>query len=144
MQQWMKNKKVRIWVPPFIGFLFYGSWALLANSCWLHVIPLINIVSHTEGSREAALTAGLTQGAYSFTVTLLLSLIIEWLFQRLTSWPLRSLWVFFIALTLLISTSAGVNIIVGTPNVLLTILPGLIVSTFYTGGYILALRRIHP
>ena len=147
IQQWIGNKKVRVWVPPIAGFLFYGGWALLANSGLLsELLPkemLINAAGNTEGGREAALLAGLTQGSYSFTVTLILALIVEWLFQRLSGWPLRSIWVFCVAFVVLVSTSAGVNIIAGTPNVVLTILPGLVVSSLYTLVYILALRRIH-
>lgn len=147
MQQWVSHKKVRVWVPPIAGFLFYGGWALLANSGLLsELLPegtLVNAAGNAEGGHEAALIAGLTQGSYSFTVTLLLALIVEGLFQRLSGWPLRSVWVFCVAFVVLVSTSAGVNIMVGTPNVALTILPGLVVSSLYTVVYILALRRIH-
>lgn len=129
MKRYLHNKTLRMWVPPISGFLFYGTWAMLINSPWLM----------SNGSLESAAKAALTQGSYSFVITLALALMVEWLFVRLHAIPGRAVWVFFIAVALLAVTSSGLNILAGTPNVLLTILPGLLVSAVYTGIYILAL-----
>jgi hypothetical protein len=118
---------IRIIVPPVSGFLFYGAWAMWVN------------YSH---GWDYAITAGLTQGTYSFTITLLLAVVVEWLFIRLANVYLRSLWIFLVAAILLASTSVGVNILTGTPEVLWTVLPGLMVSLTYTVVYIIGLNAL--
>ena len=54
----------------------------------------------------------------------------------------RNLWVGLVACLILYSTSWGVNAFTGTPNILLTILPGAVVSTIYTVIYIIALNKV--
>ncbi|ODS23924.1 hypothetical protein AB835_06285 [Candidatus Endobugula sertula] len=127
MQQWINNQKVRIWVPPTVGFLVYGCWALYINS--------------SHGWMSAG-KAAFTQGSYSFVVTLVLAVSVEWLFTRWLTVPLCSLWVFLVALTLLSFTSTGLHILAGTPNVLWTILPGLSISAVYTLIYVVALNKL--
>jgi hypothetical protein len=121
------NKILRILVPPISGFLFYGGWAFFIN------------YSH---GWEDAITAGLTQGSYSFFITLVLALVVEWLFVRLAEVPLRSFWVFLIGAILLAGTSVSVNLLTGTPEILWTVLPGLMVSLVYMMLYIVALNKL--
>jgi len=121
------NAKVRILIPPITGFLFYGAWALLINS---------------EHGWMPACKAALTQGSYSFIVTLILALLIEWLFVRLNGVKGRSLWVLLFAVLILAITSSTLNFVAGTPNILWTILPGLLVSSVYSVLYIAALNRL--
>jgi len=123
----LRHAAVRILVPPLAGLLFYGIWAF-----WVNV----------EFGELAAFKAAATQGGYSFTITLLLAIVIEWLFKALKAVSLRQWWVGIIACTLLYSTSWGINVLTGTPNILLTILPGAAVSTIYTILYILTLSKI--
>lgn len=122
-----QNPKVRILVPPVAGFLFYGAWALWVNSPY---------------GWEHSVIAGLTQGSYSFTITLVLAIVIELLFVRLTGVPLRSVWVFLIGAVLLVCTSVGINVLTGTPEILWTVLPGLVISLIYTVIYIVALNKL--
>lgn len=91
-----------------------------------------------------ALRAALTQGSYSFVITLILTGLMEWLFSCLSGWQKRDR---FYASTLpvcllLYLSSYTVNFLAGTPNILLTILPGAILSTLYTFSYIGALAKI--
>ena len=130
---YLQNQTLRVWIPPITGFLFYGSWALLINS---------GVLIADQGSLSAGVKAGLTQGSYSFVITLVLTVMIEWLFVRLQPVPLRSVWVFLLALLVLVVTSSGVNVLAGTPNVLWTILPGLVVSAVYTVLHIVTLHRV--
>lgn len=123
----LQNAAVRILVPPLMGLLFYGTWAFWVNS---------------EFGYAAAFRAAATQGAYSFTITLLLALVVEWLFVLFKSMPWRQCWVGIIACLLLYSTSWGVNALTGTPNILWTILPGAAVSTVYTVFYIITLSKL--
>ncbi|MFT6388239.1 MAG: hypothetical protein ACJAUP_001617 [Cellvibrionaceae bacterium] len=123
----LQNAALRILVPPLAGLLFYGGWAFLINA---------------EFGPSVAFRAAATQGGYSFTITLLLALMIEWLFTSFKALPGRQWWAGSIACILLYSTSWGVNAITGTPNILLTILPGAAVSTVYTVIYVLTLIKI--
>ncbi len=123
----LSNTLLRVLIPPFAGLLFYGSWAFWVN---------------LEHGLMAATKAAATQGGYSFTITLVLSLVIEWLFRLMKHMPFYPFWVGFIACILLYSTSYGVNALTGTPNVILTILPGAAISTIYTVLYIVTLKRL--
>ena len=118
---------VRLLVPPFIGFLFYGGWAFWVNY---------------EAGQTLALKAAFTQGAYSFTITLVLALLIEWLFSRFKKWPFHLFFIGLITCSFLYVTSWSLNYFAGTPNILLTILPGAAVSTVYTIIYILGLSKL--
>lgn len=87
---------------------------------------------------DMALRAALTQGIYSFVVTLILTGLMEWLFSYLGKCSKRGR---FYGSTvpvclLLYLSSYSVNYLSGTPNILLTILPGAMFSTLYTFSYI--------
>ena len=131
MPAWIHNKILRLWIPPIAGFLFYGAWAFFIN------------FSH---GWDSAITAAFTQGGYSFTITLVLALVIEFLFQRLSSTSItalwRNVWVFIVGFSLLLFTSVGINLLTGTPEVVWTVLPGLTVSAVYTVMYILTLNKV--
>ena len=131
MPVWIYNKTLRLWLPPIAGFLFYGTWAFFIN------------FSH---GWDSAITAAVTQGGYSFTITLVLALVIEFLFQRLSNMSItalwRNVWVFIVGFSLLLFTSVGINLLTGTPEVVWTVLPGLTVSAVYTVMYILTLNKV--
>lgn len=131
MKHYIQKPAIRIWIPPIAGFLFYGAWAFLINSPWVM----------NNGHITSAAIAALVQGSYSFIVTLNLALLVEWMFKRLRGIGGRSAWVFIVAITLLAIVSSGLNIVAGTPNVIWTVLPGLLVSAVYTCLYILALLK---
>lgn len=123
----IRNQHLRVLLPPIAGLLFYGGWAFIIN--------------YSHGF-EKAINAALTQGGYSFVITLMLALIVEWLFVRLSHFSWRNTMVFIIAMFLLAITSFTLNRLTGTPEILLTILPGLIVSGVYTLLYIFALLKV--
>ena len=131
MPAWIHNKILRLWIPPIAGFLFYGAWAFFIN------------FSH---GWDSAITAAFTQGGYSFTITLVLALVIEFLFQRLSNTSItalwRNVWVFIAGFSLLLFTSVGINLLTGTPEIVWTVLPGLTVSAVYTVMYILTLNKV--
>ena len=131
MPTWIHNKTLRLWLPPLAGFLFYGAWAFFINF---------------PHGWDSAITAAFTQGGYSFTITLVLALVIEFLFQRLSITSItalwRNLWVFIAGFSLLLFTSVGINLLTGTPEIVWTVLPGLTVSAVYTVMYILTLNKV--
>jgi len=118
---------VRLLAPPFIGFLFYGGWAFWVNY---------------GAGQTLAFKAAFTQGGYSFIITLVLALLIEWLFSRFKKWPFHLFFIGLITCSFLYVTSWSLNYLAGTPNILLTILPGAAVSTVYTIIYILGLNKL--
>ncbi|MFK8019528.1 MAG: hypothetical protein AB8B86_07160 [Pseudomonadales bacterium] len=111
------------------GFFGYGAWAYVAN------------MSH--GS-DMAWRAFFTQGGYSFVITIVLTSLMEQLFTRLRFNPAAKRYWFStlpICLTLYL-TSWGVNFAAGTPNILLTIVPGAVMSTIYVFGYVSTLKLL--
>lgn len=118
---------IRSVVSALLGFLAYGGWAFYVN--YMHGL-------------EAATKAAFTQGSYSFTVTLVMTLLMEYLFRLLSHPTLRFFATFFGTCAILYSTSWGVNALAGTPEIFMTILPGIIIGTIYTFGYTLSLARL--
>lgn len=118
------NAFLRILVPPLSGLLFYGAWAYWVNM---------------DYGQAVGLKAAATQGGYSFIITLVLALFIEWLYRLLKAVPRFQYWVAALACLLLYATSWGLNFLMGTPNIFLTILPGAIISTIYTVFYVASL-----
>lgn len=123
----LQEAKLRLLVPPFAGFCFYGAWAFYVNMGHGYIMGV---------------KAAVTQGGYSFVVTLLLALLIERLFVRFKSMSLGDYWVGMTAIALLAVVSWGVNTLAGTPEIVWTILPGLTVSAIYTSVYIMTLRKL--
>ncbi|MGI9286647.1 MAG: hypothetical protein ACR2P1_14775 [Pseudomonadales bacterium] len=114
-------------VSGLFGFLAYGGWAFYAN--YAHGV-------------DAATKAAFTQGSYSFTVTLVMTLLMESLFRLLSNPALSFCTTFFVTCTILYSSSWGINVLAGTPEILMTILPGIIIGTVYTFVYTLSLARL--
>lgn len=112
-----------------VGFAAYGAWAYVAN------------MNHGD---EMATRAALTQGSYSFIITLVLTGLMEKLFAWLaTCSPRQRFWLSTLPVCLLLYLSSWtVNYLAGTPNILLTILPGAIMSSVYTFSYIAALAKL--
>ncbi len=122
-----RSKLFRSLMAATAGFTFYGGWAFLIN--------------HDHGLM-VALKAGATQGSYSFILTLCLSFFMEWLFQISNQPKWQFSLTLFTTCGLIYTTSWGVNALAGTPEILLTILPGAIISSLYTLSYTLALFKL--
>jgi len=123
----LQQAKLRLLVPPLAGFCFYGAWAFYVNM---------------DYGSSMGITAAMTQGSYSFVVTLLLAVLVERLFVRFQNITFGAFWVGLIAITLLGVVSWAVNALVGTPKIIWTILPGLTVSAIYTTMYIMTLSKL--
>ncbi len=126
MLQNQLSAKTRSIISGLAAFLIYGSWAYFANSDHTHFI---------------ASKAALTQGSYSFMVTLTLSLLMETIFSLLDKPRLRFATTFISSSLLLYFTSWLINKLLGTPNILATIAPGTSIGTVYIFIYTLNLHR---
>lgn len=93
-----------------LGALFYGSWGVFAN--------------HAHGWAPA-LRAGLAQGAMSFIVTLTGVTLMKWLFRQPGPWWMRASYSVLGALVIIYGGIVGVHWQLGTPEILLTLAPGL-------------------
>jgi hypothetical protein len=107
--------------------LLHGSWALYANA-----------------STGRGVRAALAQASLSFTGTLTLTLLTEWLFRRAHEKGRTPEQGFAIAAAGTVGVMAAFTIslhsIVGTPHVLLTSGPSLAFGTFFFTSYAWGLR----
>ncbi len=112
------------------GFLFYGSWAFWVNS--------------THGL-EPAVKAACVQGSYSFSLTLVMTLLVESLYklalrlfddQYLVQWS-----TILLSCAIIFSTSWIINTIAGTPEILKTVILGYIIGGIYCITYVQGLAR---
>ncbi len=121
------SPRVRAFAAGVLGFLAYGTWGWWVNA---------------EFGQMVGVRAGLVQGSYSFLLTFTSTLLVEWLFERMRGcpWPVVST----TALTslMLFLVAYGVQFAVGTPQVLLTILPGFLIGSCYTAVYVVALAKL--
>jgi hypothetical protein len=110
------------------AFLFYGGWALYSN--WM------------DGSLDAvqiALRAGLIQGAYAALLTYVTMLILTSIFQRIRVYLQSGI---ANPVTVLITLSfqylviVPVHIINQTPNILLSLLPGMFIGGIFSWVYL--------
>lgn len=122
----MNSPLLRSTIAGIAGFVGYGGWAMYANA--------------GHGS-DIAMRSGIVQGTYSLILTFLMTLVTEWLYVRLGGLSGgRSLTVSLIAIILFCS-AYSIHKLVGTPEVLMTILPGFVIGTIYTLVYVMGLSR---
>jgi hypothetical protein len=112
------------------GFLVYGGWAAFANS---------------EHGPAISMRSGFVQGSYSLVLTFAMTMVTEWLFDRFshgTTLPasIRIAALMAIICSGLFSTAYAIHMLVGTPEILMTILPGFLIGSVYTFIYILGLQ----
>lgn len=104
------------------GFVVYGGWAYFAN------------MAHGE---DIAMRSGLVQGGYSLVLTFVMTLVTEFLFLKL----LNVLASAVIVSVILFSSAYTIHMLVGTPEILMTIFPGWVIGSIYTEFYLLGLER---
>ena len=117
----------RILISAMAAFLGYGGWTLYVNS---------------DGDPMSAMKYALCYGGYSFIMTLITSGLLEFLYRRLAHQPKGPMVAGVITCLLLYAGAWAVNFAAGTPNILLTILPGMAFSTVFVISYLLTLAKI--
>ncbi|UTW46281.1 hypothetical protein KFE80_05180 [bacterium SCSIO 12696] len=118
---------LRLLLPALAAFLGYGGWTLYVNS---------------DGDPMSAMSYALCYGGYSFVMTLVTSGLLEILYRRFYSYPKGGLFAAAITCLLLYAGAWGINYAAGTPNILLTILPGAAFSTLFVVSYVAGLAKI--
>lgn len=109
------------------GFTGFGVWAYWAN------------IEHGQG---AALKAALTQGSFSFIVTFVNTHIIECVYRALDDKRCSLAATVLFTSVLVCAMSWLINVVLGTPEILITILPGCVISVAYALAYTLTLRKV--
>ncbi|MEO0421784.1 MAG: hypothetical protein AAF184_05580 [Pseudomonadota bacterium] len=117
---------VRSLVAAAVAFTFYAAWAWWANR--MH-------------SPSAQLMAALTQGAYSASVTLALTSVVELLYRGRQPRRVRFARCVIGSVVLLVVSSVGIHLLAGTAELWLTVLPSWIFGSAYAVAYAMALSR---
>ena len=117
-------------LPSLAGFFVYGLWAFAMNI--MHGLP--------TAAKSAAV-----QGAYSFFITLGMTLMIEAMFRffrrRLSSvWLACALTVIFSCIPIFLG-SWYVNVAAGTPEIVQTVMLGYIVGFCFSVTYVIGLHK---
>lgn len=109
-----------------LGFLFYGGWAVFAN--WPH-------------GQWIALRSGLAQGTMSFVVTLSGVLLMRALFRVPGPTWWRAGCAALGGLAIIYTVILSVHWYLGTPEVFLTLLPGLPITIAFCLVFSISLAR---
>lgn len=112
------------WAAPTIAALFYGGWAAYSN--W-------------DYAEQAALVAGLIQGGFAFSSTLLLTSLVMRLLQREQA---SFIGVFSQSSAALVTIPALLHWLAGTPNIATAMAPGLIIGHAYLWALIKKLHQL--
>ncbi|MEO0508611.1 MAG: hypothetical protein AAF065_01985 [Verrucomicrobiota bacterium] len=100
--------------------LGYGGWAVFVNY---------------EVSPMSGWRAGCVQGSYAFCSTLFLTIAIRKIYYLGGSGKRGRLIAFAVGIVIIISLPATLNLIAQTPNVIMTILPGILIGSVYVGMF---------
>ena len=117
---------VRSLLSGVAGFAAYGGWAYFANM---------------EHGVAVAMRAGLVQGTYSLVLTFFMTLFTEFAFVKIYGLPFAKVLTTAAIAIVLSSTAYFIHLFVGTPEIIMTILPGALIGTTYTFMYIVGLER---
>ena len=102
------------------ALLGYGAWAVYAN---YSVSPV------------AAWRAGCVQGTYAFSSTLFLTVAIRKIYNLNKDKAYPKLIALAAGILIIITLPATLNLIAQTPNVIKTILPGVVIGSLYVGVF---------
>jgi len=116
MRRLLYSGRCRALVSALAGFAGYGCWGYWVN------------MSH---GWQSGLKAGLTQGSYSFVITLIYSGLIEWMYAKTENKILTTV----LCSSTVILTSYLIHALVGTPEIVATIAPGALIGSIFVYGY---------
>lgn len=129
------NQNLKKAIITLVAVLGYGGWAVFSN--WSS--------EHIE-MQSIAIRAGIIQGSYSGLLTLITVILLEKLFLSLnTRLPcgLNMFVTVFTATLVQYSIIIPVHIFNGTPNILLTLLPGFVIGTAFSTAYLVSVKNQH-
>ena len=130
------NEHLKKALITLIAVLGYGGWAYYSN-----LSP-----QGTADSQMIALRAGIIQGGYSGILTLVNVIVLEALFLRLNARLSCRVNMFVTVLSAALVQYAiiiPVHIMNQTPNIFITLLPGFIIGTGFSIGYLTSVKNKH-
>ena len=115
----------------------YGGWAYFSN-CFVEM----------NNAEMVALRAAIIQGSYAGLLTLINVVVLEGLFlwfnDKLSCLG-NMLTTVSCATAMQYSIIVPVHLLNGTPNILLTLAPGLVIGTLFSSGYVYSVKnRYYP
>ena len=96
-----------------LAFLLWGGWSFIVNG---------------EDGLATRMVSSITQGTASFVITLVMVRIITWLYRRLPDVWFRVLLPAVITVTCTGSIVVLVHVLVGTPQITMTVIPAFTVA----------------
>ncbi|APR76462.1 Hypothetical protein A7982_01809 [Minicystis rosea] len=112
-----------------LAALVYGGWAFAVN---------------LQHGAAPAVRAGCLQGASSATTTLVVSGAVERLYAARAGRPLQRIVAWLVPALLGACLHLTIHVIAGTPEILITILPSVVLGVVFAGTYVLGLMRAAP
>ena len=116
----------RSFLSGLAGFFAYGGWAVFANY---------------EHGMEVAMRAGLAQGTFSLVITFVMTIFTEWVYIRVGDVPGKLYTITGMISLTLFASAYSIHLFIGTPEILMTILPGFVIGTLYTFAYVMGLQK---
>lgn len=130
------NPRFAKYIFALAAFTGYGGWAVYSN-----------IMDGSESSMIIAWRAGCIQGVYSAILTLANMLMLEYSYHRFFSGyaPLLAR-VYTVASVMFAQylLIVPIHIVNGTPNIFLTLLPGIVIGSLFSFVYISTYARSKP
>lgn len=116
--------KYQIFFTSLSAAIGYGLWAIFANF---------------EHGAHAWAMAGAVQAIYAFVATMSVSKVAHWIFLKYECGIKGVTMGFLASFVVMLSIPLAVHNFAGTPDVLETILPGLIIGSIYLISYLIGL-----
>ena len=117
-------------VSAIIGFFVYGTWAMAVN------------LMH---GKESAIKAGVTQGLYSFTLTFIMTFLIETIYKAMMQvMPYKVIAAtstVVLCCVMVFSGSWYINFLAGTPEIFNTVILGYVLGGLYAIAYTIVLAK---
>jgi len=130
------NPRFAKYVFAVAAFTGYGSWAVYSN-----------VMDGSEASMIIAWRAGFIQGVYSAILTLANMLMLEFSYRRFFSgYAPRPARLYAVASVMFAQyfLIVPIHVINGTPNIFLTLLPGIIIGSVFSYVYVSAFANSRP
>lgn len=108
------------------ALLGYGAWAVYANF---------------EHGQEAWLMAGIVQGVYAFISTLSITIVAKRIYATCGRGKMGIFAGFTASFPVMLAIPFSVHSVAGTPDILETILPGLVWGAIYLLGFLILTER---
>jgi len=113
----IQTSKKYNYLSAFAAFFLWGSWAFFINN---------------DGASHTGVISAMTQGSYSFIITLLMTRFLTFQFNRFSEGIFRIVLPPVITVCITGTILIYIHKMAGTPSILFTVSPALTVALFYS------------